>query len=80
MVKRRAFLSKRQEGAKAAKGAKGFIYIYPFGLFGPLGLFGPFSVAVAWNKRNRHKHTGHHNPISQEKAAYTTLGKNATDG
>ena len=49
MVKRRAFLSKRQEGAKAAKGAKGFIYIYPFGLFGPLG---PFSVAVAWNKRN----------------------------
>ena len=46
-------------------------------LFGPLG---PFSVAVAWHKRNKHKHCGQHDPISQEKAADTTLGKNPDDG
>ena len=40
----------------------------------------PHSVAVAWHKRNRHKHTGLHSLISQEKAADTTLGKNPDDG
>ena len=37
------------KGAEAAEGAKGFIYIFPFGLVGPLG---PFNAVVAWNKRN----------------------------
>ena len=49
----------------------------PSGLLGPLG---PFSVAVAWNKRNKQKLSGLHDPISQEKAADATLGKNPDDG
>ena len=49
--------------------------------FSPLcSPLGPFNVVVAWNKRNRHKHTGLHSLISQEKAADTTLGKNPDDG
>ena len=49
----------------------------PSGLLGP---FCPFSVTITWNKRSRHKHSGQHNPISQEKAADATLGKNPDDG
>ena len=49
----------------------------PFCLFGP---FGPFNVVVAWNKRKRHKLSGQHDLISQEKAADATLGKNPDDG
>ena len=66
------------KGQKRPKGLKGLFIFFLFGLFGPLG---PFSVAVAWHKRNRHKHYGQHSPISWEKGCRCVLDKEiAPDG
>ena len=47
---------------------------------GPLVPFCPFSIAVAWNKRNRHRHTGQHNPISCQKGSDLALTRKLADG